>query len=42
MATNGKEDHVAISFNLPMYEDGRVSPASLDAVKLFGHTVRGN
>ena len=37
-----KAHHVALSFNLLMYEDGTVSPASLDAVKLFGKTVRGD
>lgn len=42
MAKNAKERHVAISFNLLMYEDGTVSQASLDAVKLFGKTQHGN
>lgn len=41
MAKYAKAHHVALSFNLLMYEDGTVSPASLDAVKLFGKTVRG-
>ena len=42
MAKGAKAHHVALSFNLLMYEDGTVSPASLDAVKLFGKTVRGD
>jgi hypothetical protein len=42
MAKYAKAHHVALSFNLLMYEDGTVSPASLDAVKLFGKTVRGD
>jgi Alpha-L-fucosidase len=42
MATNAKAHHVALSFNLLMYEDGTVSPASLDVVKLFGKNIRGN
>jgi hypothetical protein len=42
MAKYAKAHHVALSFNLLMYEDGTVSPASLDAVKLFGRTVRGD
>ena len=41
MAKNARAHHVALSFNLLMYEDGTVSPASLEAVKLFGKTVRG-
>jgi hypothetical protein len=41
MAKNAKVHHVALSFNLLMYEGGTVLPASLDAVKLFGKTVRG-
>jgi hypothetical protein len=42
MAKHAKAHHVALSFNLLMYEDGTVSPASLEAVKLFGKTVRGD
>jgi hypothetical protein len=42
MAKYAKAHHVALSFNLLMYEDGTVWPASLDAVKLFGKTVRGD
>jgi hypothetical protein len=42
MAKYAKAHHVALSFNLLMYEDGTVSPDSLDAVKLFGKTIRGN
>ena len=42
MAKGAKAHHVALSFNLLMYEDGTVSPASLDAVKLFGKTIRGD
>ena len=42
MAKYAKDHHVALSFNLLMFEDGTVSPASLDTVKLFGKTVRGN
>jgi len=42
MAKESQQRHVAISFNLLMYEDGTVSPASLDAVRLFGKTIRGN
>ena len=42
MAKGAKAHHVALSFNLLMYEDGTVSPASIDAVKLFGKTVRGD
>ena len=41
MAKNAKAHHVALSFNLLMYEDGTVSPASLEAVRLFGKTERG-
>jgi hypothetical protein len=40
MAKYAKAHHVTLSFNLLMYEDGNVSPASIDAVKLFGKTVR--
>ena len=42
MAKGAKAHHVALSFNLLMYEDGTVSPASIDAVRLFGKTVRGD
>jgi hypothetical protein len=42
MAKYAKAHRVALSFNLLMYEDGTVSPASLDAVKLFGKTIRGD
>ena len=42
MAKHAKTHHVALSFDLLMYEDGTVSPASLDAVKLLGKAVRGN
>jgi len=42
MAKNAKAHHVAISFDILMYEDGSVSPASLDAIKLFGKTIRGD
>ncbi len=42
MANNAKAHHVAISFDILMYEDGTVSPASLDAIKLFGKTIRGD
>ena len=42
MAKNAKAHHVAISFDILMYEDGTVSPASLDAIKLFGKIVRGD
>ena len=42
MAKNAKERRLAISFNLLMYEDGTVSRASLDFVKLFGKTLHGN
>ena len=42
MAKYAKAHHVALSFNLLMYEDATVSPASLDAIKLFGKTMRGN
>ena len=42
MATDAKAHHVALSFDLLMYEDGTVSSASPDAVKLFGRKVRGN
>lgn len=42
MAKYAKDHHVALSFNLLMYEDGTVSPASLNAVKRFGKTVRGD
>lgn len=42
MAKGAKAHHVALSFNLLMYEDGTVSRASLDAVKLFGKTIRGD
>jgi hypothetical protein len=42
MAKNAKAHHLPLSFNLLMYEDGAVSPASLDAVKLFGEKRRGN
>ena len=42
MAKYATAHHVALSFDLLMYEDGTVSPASLDAVKLFGKTVHGN
>lgn len=40
MAKQAKAHHLALSFNLLMYEDGSVSPASLEMVKLFGETVR--
>jgi hypothetical protein len=42
MAKAAKAHHVPLSFDLLMYEDGTVSAASLDAIKLFGKTVRGN
>jgi Alpha-L-fucosidase len=42
MAKDAKAHHVALSFDLLMYEDGTVSPASLDAIKLFGKTVHGD
>jgi hypothetical protein len=42
MARDAKVHHVAISFDILMYEDGTVSPASLDAIKLFGKTIRGD
>lgn len=42
MAKCSKTHHVALSFNLLMYEDGTVSPASVDAVKQFGKTIRGD
>jgi hypothetical protein len=42
MAKAAKAHHVPLSFNLLMYEDGTVSPASLDAINLFGKTIRGN
>ncbi|HEX3572041.1 MAG TPA: hypothetical protein VHU44_14580 [Acidobacteriaceae bacterium] len=42
MAKNAKAHHVAISFDILMYEDGSVSPASLDAIKLFGKTIRSD
>ena len=42
MAKYAKSHHVALSFNLLMYEDGTVSPASIEAVKLFGKTIRGD
>lgn len=41
MAQYSKEHRVALSFNLLMYEDGTVSPASLETVRLFGKTLRG-
>lgn len=40
MAKNAKEHKVPLSFNLLMYEDGSVSPESLEAVRLFGKTLR--
>jgi len=40
MAKNAKVRNVALSFDLLMYEDGAVSQASLDAVRLFGKTAR--
>lgn len=42
MAKYARAHHVALSFNLLMYEDETVSPASLDAVRLFGKTIRGD
>jgi hypothetical protein len=42
MANNAKAHHVSISFDVLMYEDGSVSPASLDAIKLFGETIHGD
>jgi hypothetical protein len=42
MAHDAKAHHVAISFDLLMYEDGTVSPASIAAVKLFGKTLQGD
>jgi hypothetical protein len=42
MAKYAKTHRVALTFDLLMYEDGTVSPASLDAVKLFGKTIRGD
>ena len=42
MAKDAKAHHAALSFNLLMYEDGTVSPASLDVVKLYGRAVRGD
>jgi len=42
MAKAAKAHHVPLSFDLLMYEDGSVSPASLDVIKLFGKTVREN
>ena len=42
MATKTTEHHVPLSFNLLMYEDGAVSPASIEAIKLFGKKLRGN
>ncbi len=40
MAKYAKARHLALSFNLLMYEDGTVSPDSLEAVRLFGETAR--
>jgi len=42
MAKNAKAHHVAISFDILMYEDGSVAPASLDAIKLFADTIHGD
>ncbi len=42
MAKNAKAHHVAISFDVLMYEDGSVAPASLDAIKLFADTIHGD
>ena len=42
MAKDAKAHHAALSFNLLMYEDGTVSPASLDVVELYGRAVRGD
>jgi hypothetical protein len=41
MAQYAKEHKVALSFNLLMYEDGTVSPDSLEAVRQFGRAERG-
>ncbi len=40
MAEGARARHVALTFNLLMYEDGTVSEDSLAAVRLFGKAVR--
>lgn len=41
MAQDAKQHKVALTFNLLKYEDGTVSPDSLDAVWLLRKTLRG-
>jgi hypothetical protein len=39
MAQNAKQHKVALTFNLLMYNDGSVSPDSLNAVRQFGKAI---